>query len=110
LLAAHKQRKMDLARLQMETSKVASAPGTAPEEAQFSYRASVADQSYASAVARVGAEIARHEELRIAAARTPETFWTADFWQHPLVQFLGSLLGGGSSSSAPSETEPRNWR
>jgi hypothetical protein len=118
LVAAHGERQMNLARLRMEASEAAGTPGRSFEDAHFSYGSgviagsAVTARSYASGEARIGAEIERHEEARIAAARAPDTFWTADFWKHPVVQIIGGLLGagGGSGSSEFLDTAPRNWR
>lgn len=111
LLAAREERKMELSRLQMEASE--ATPGEGFGEVSFSYRASAADRAYASAIAQIAGKIAQTEELRRAAASEPKTFWTADFWQNPVLRFLGIVMGGlggegvGGSGSA---SEPRGWR
>ena len=118
LIAAHEERQMNLAHLRMEASAAAGTPGASLNDAHFSYGSgvtagsAVTARSYASGEARIGAEIERHEEARIAAARAPDTFWTADFWKHPVVQIISGLLGagGGSGSSEFLDTTPRNWR
>ena len=118
LVAAHEERRMNLARLQMEASQAAGTPGRSFDDAHFSYGGAapagnaVMARSYASGEARIGAQIELHEEARIAAARAPDTFWTADFWKHPVVQIIGGLLGAGGAggSSEFLNTAPRNWR
>lgn len=112
LVAAHEERRMELARQRMEASGALETPGPAFGEMHFSYGVTVAPRSHASAEAFIGAEIERHEELRVGAARAPDTFWTADFWKHPVVKIVGSLLGagGGAGGRERSASEPRNWR
>ena len=110
LVAAHEQRRMELARQRMEASAALETPGPAFGETHFSYGVTVAPRSPASAEAFIAAEIEHHEELRMAAARAPDTFWTADFWKHPAVKIIGSLLGAGGGGGERSASEPRNWR
>ena len=111
LVAAHELRRMELARQRMEVSGVLETTGPALGDTHFSYGDPAAARSHASAEALIGAEIERHEESRVAAARAPDTFWTADFWKHPVVQIIGGLLGaGGRASGERSASEPRNWR
>jgi hypothetical protein len=111
LVAAHEERRMELARQRMEASAATETSGSAFGDAHFSYGDAVGARSHASAEALIGAEIERREELRVAAARAPDTFWTADFWKHPVVKIVGSLLGGGGKGGGErSASEPRNWR
>lgn len=113
LLVAREERKMELSRLQMEASEATATPGEGFGEMSFSYQANAADRAYASAIAQIAGKIAQTEELRRAAASEPKTFWTADFWQNPVLRFLGIVMGGlggegvGGSGSA---SEPRGWR
>ena len=109
LIAAHEERKQALARAQWEAADAATAPFTGVGETHLFFRVGDTDRAYAAAVTRVGAEIAQAEEARLAAARAPETFWTAPFWRHPIVIILGGLLGGGGRGEG-SNSEPRNWR
>jgi hypothetical protein len=110
LVAAHEQRRMELARQRMEASAAVGTPAGAFGDTHFSY--GEAPRSPASAEAHIAAEIERHEESRVAAARAPDTFWTADFWKHPVVQIIGGLLGAGGKAGGleRSASEPRNWR
>jgi len=112
LVAGHEQRQMELARRRMEASAAVGTPGAAFGDTHFSYGDAADARSHASAEALIGAEIERHEEARAAAARSPDTFWTADFWRHPVVKIIGGLLGagGGGAGGERSASEPRNWR
>lgn len=44
---------------------------------------------------QVQREMEAKQEAATAAAREPRTFWNAPFWQSPVVQIIGALLGGG---------------
>ena len=108
LIEAHEQRKLELARLRMEASEAGGASGTDLTNLHVSYQVGAAERAYASGVARIGAEVARYEESRVAAIAS-QNFWTADFLKHPLLQLVGGLLGG-SGGSGVSDSEPRSWR
>lgn len=111
LLSARDERRMELSRAQFESTQGAPNSGDDIGEVSLSYRASAGDRAYAAAISRIGGEIAQAEESRRAAASVPTTFWTADFWQHPVLRFLGMVMGGaGPGSGSGSGSEPRGWR
>lgn len=47
---------------------------------------------------QVQREMEAKQEAVILAARRPQTFWTAPFWQSPVVQIIGGLLRSGLGS------------
>jgi hypothetical protein len=107
LLAAHEQRKFALATAQTKAA-LANTSG-----AGLVYNASAANRPFQRAVEEVGAEIERAQiqAAREAEERSGDTFLTAPFWQHPMVQFIGGLFGGGIKIPLdPFFSEPRNWR
>lgn len=42
-------------------------------------------------------EMEAKDEAALVAARQPRTFWTAPFWQSPVVKFIGAVFGGGGT-------------
>ena len=42
-------------------------------------------------------EMEAKDEAALMAARQPRTFWTAPFWQSPVVKFIGAVFGGGGA-------------
>lgn len=113
LIEARNERRMALSRAQFEAIQSAPLPGENVGEVSLSYQASAGDRTYAAAIAHVAGEIARTDASRRAAASEPVTFWTLEFWQHPVLRVLTALMGGAgpSGGSAPrSDSEPRGWR
>ena len=113
LLAALEIRRMEQARLQMEASQGTAAGGMGTGDATIAYRAGSADRAREAALRSVVTEMSRQIQLKEAAERPPDSFWTMSFWKSPIVKMLGGLLGaggGGSAGSEPSASEPRNWR
>ena len=109
LITAHEERKQALARARWEAAETATETFSGFGETHLSLQVGNGDHAYAAAITRLGTEIAQVEESRIVAERRSTTFWGAPFWKHPIVVFLGSLLGSGGKGDG-SHTEPRNWR
>ena len=110
LMAALEERRMAVARLEMEASESANPSVSALGDMQLSYRPGEKGGADPTGVTRLSAEIAHtREERRAAELARPEL---ADFWQHPLVKILGAMLGagGGGGARSDSPSEPRNWR
>jgi len=109
LLAAYQKRKVAAIQARLESGTAEASNFAGLNESELTYRPGAADRAYDNAVAYVSEEIAKAEEARIIEARKPDTFWNAPFWKYPIVQFLGSLLGGGGSGGG-FNSEPRGWR
>ena len=108
LITAREERKQRLVGARLEAAEAPTVSESA--ETHLSLRAGNDDLAYAAAITRLGAAIAEVEESRIVAERRSTTFWGAPFWKHPIVIFLGSLLGGSGGKGDGTHTEPRNWR
>ena len=109
LVAADEERKMAQARARFESS-AATDGGRKGDlgELSFTPGLSAADKISAAAAASVGEQIERVTAEREATAREETTFWGSPFWKHPVVRFLGGILGGGKGGERDS-SEPRNW-
>ena len=112
LLEVLEQRRMAAARREMEANETANSPTSTLGDMQLSYRSGTSGQADPTGVARLTVEITHTQQERRAADLARQEFWTADFWQHPVVKALGVILvgGGGGGARSDSSSEPRNWR
>jgi hypothetical protein len=112
LVVTREERQMELSRMQFEGIEGTGTPGEAVAEMSFSYRASAAERAHAAAISRIAGEIGETEQMRNSALRQPLTFWNSDFWNNPVMKFLGMVLGGSNASGEDSRSpsEPRGWR
>jgi len=86
VVRVHEEKQLERIRKMMES-------GASADELMYSGSSVSANEvRYARQVQR---EVEAREEAVIAAARQPRTFWTAPFWQSPVVQIIGAILCGG---------------
>jgi hypothetical protein len=86
IVKVHEEQQLERIRKMVEA-------GGSPDELMFRGGTGSADEvRYARQVQR---EMEARQDAVMAAAREPRTFWNAPFWQSPVVQIIGALLGGG---------------
>jgi deoxycytidylate deaminase len=90
IVKVHEDQQLERIRKMMES-------GGSADELMYSGRSVSANEvRYARQVQR---QMEAREDAVIAAGREPRNFWTAPFWQSPVVQILGSILRSSPDQS-----------
>jgi hypothetical protein len=90
IVKKHEDEELERIRKMMES-------GASGDELTYGGGMGPAARTEARRARQIQRQMEEKEEVAIAAARQPRTFWNAPFWNTPVAKFIGAVFGGGGS-------------